>query len=67
MAAKGFRVFQVRWPALDGVHGEGLLLEPKAEIKGNVVALADCDTTPEQFAGIAPGLEPGGQVARLLA
>ena len=28
-----FRVYQVRWPVLEGVHGEGLLLEPKGEVR----------------------------------
>src|SRR5258708_25131193 len=41
-----FRVFQVRWPVLEGVHGEGLLLEPKGKVIGNVVALPDADQTP---------------------
>jgi len=29
-----FRVHAVRWPVLDGVYGEGLLLEPKEEARG---------------------------------
>ena len=49
-----FRVYQVRWPVLEGVHGEGLLLEPKGEVRGHVVALPDADQTPEQVAGLAP-------------
>src|SRR5262245_21023733 len=35
----GFRVYQVRWPVLEGVHGEGLLLEPKGKVRAQVVAL----------------------------
>ncbi len=60
-------IYAVRWSVYPGVDAEGLLLEPKGEIKANVVALADCDTTPEQFAGLAPGLEPGMQAARQIA
>jgi dienelactone hydrolase len=59
-------VYAVRWSVYPGVDAEGLLLEPKGEVKLNVVALADCDTTPEQFVGMAPGLEPEAQRARLL-
>ena len=35
------RVEQVRWPVLEGVHGEGLLLEPKGTVRGHVGALPD--------------------------
>ncbi len=62
-----FRVFAVRWPVLDGVHGEGLLLRPKGEPRACVVTLPDADRTPEQLAGLAAGLPPEGQVARRLA
>jgi dienelactone hydrolase len=50
-----FRVLAVRWPVLEGVTGEGLLLEPKSPIRAQVIALPDADQTPEQLAGIAPG------------
>src|SRR5262249_5623825 len=51
------------------VDAEGLLLEPsnKDAIRGNVVAMADCDQSPEQFAGMAAALEPQAQAARALA
>lgn len=61
------RIFQVRWPVLDGVHGEGLLLLPKGPSIGNVVALPDADQTPEQVAGLRPGVAPESQFARRLA
>src|SRR5687767_5416844 len=35
---KLFEVFAVRWPVFEGVHGEGLLLQPKKPIAG-VIAL----------------------------
>jgi cephalosporin-C deacetylase-like acetyl esterase len=62
-----FAVFAVRWTVYPGVEAEGLLLEPKGTIRANVVALPDCDITPEQFAGLAPGVEPSGQLPRLFA
>lgn len=62
-----FRVFQVRWPVLDDVRGEGLLLEPKSNALGMVVALPDADQTPEQVAGLAPGVAAESQFARRLA
>lgn len=50
-----FTVFAVRWPVLDGVTGEGLLLEPKSALRAQIIALPDADQTPEQLAGVAPG------------
>src|SRR5262249_24556705 len=52
------RVFQVRWPVLEGVHGGGLLLEPRGAVRGHVVALPDADQTPEQLVGLRPGVAP---------
>ena len=63
----GFRIYQVRWPLLEGVHGEGLLLEPKGSPRGFVVALPDADQTPEQLTGLAPGVKAEAQFARHLA
>jgi hypothetical protein len=60
-------VYQVRWPVLDGVSGEGLLLEPSGQPLAQAVALADADQTPEQLAGLAPGIPAESQFARRLA
>ncbi len=61
-----YRIYQVRWPVLDGVTGEGLLLEPGGKIVAGVVALPDADQTPEQLVGLAPGLDREAQFARRL-
>jgi dienelactone hydrolase len=60
-------IHAVRWPVLHGVHGEGLLIRPRGAIRARVVAIPDADQTPEQLAGIAPGIEPKAQFARRLA
>ncbi len=62
-----YRVFQVRWPVLEGVGGEGLLLEPKQKPIAYVVAIPDADQTPEQIVGLAEGVQPCAQFARRLA
>ena len=91
-----YRVFQVRWPVLDGMTAEGLLVEPasarqtpgarygetslelgRASPSGggplsgspsaSLVAVPDAGQTPEQILGLAPGLPPERQFARLLA
>lgn len=62
-----YRVYQVSWAVLDGVFGEGLLLEPKSPPQGYVVALSDADQTPEHIVGLVPGPAPEHQFARRLA
>lgn len=51
-----FRVHQVRWPVLEDICGDGLWFEPVGQPVGCVVALPDADQTPEQIAGLAPGI-----------
>ena len=62
-----FQVTAVRWPVLPGVEGDGLLVTPVGAAKARVVVLPDADTTPEQMAGLAPGLPEPAQWARRLA
>ncbi len=52
----GYRVFAVAWNVFRGVEGEGLLLVPDGEPKADVIAVPDCDWTPEQAIGLAPGV-----------
>ena len=49
------------------MHGEGLLLEPRAEPRAWVVAVPDADQAPEQIAGLSKGVAPPSQFARRLA
>jgi len=63
-----YRVFQVRWPVLDGLTAEGLLVEPVSGTRpASLVAVPDAGQTPEQILGLAPGLPPERQFARILA
>jgi dienelactone hydrolase len=65
---RSYEVFAVRWPAFGDVHGEGLLLRPvKGKPVADVVAIPDADVTPEQLAGLMPGVPAGAQYARRLA
>jgi dienelactone hydrolase len=63
----GFEALAVRWSVLPGVQGEGLLLQPSGESRANVIALPDCDQTPEMLAGLVAGMAPEAQFARRLA
>lgn len=65
--AESYEIFAVRWPALDGVDGEGLLLRPRETPKAHVVAVPDADWTPEMAVGLAPGVRSQMQFARRLA
>jgi dienelactone hydrolase len=60
-------VYQVRWPVLYRVFGEGLLLQPKTKPVANIVAIPDADQDPEQLVGLSPGVPPVSQFARHLA
>jgi dienelactone hydrolase len=63
-----FEIFAVRWPAWNGVTGEGLLLVPTGRAPlADCVAIPDADQTPEQLAGLMPGIAPDSQFARRLA
>ncbi len=62
-----YHVHAVRWPALDGLHGEGLLLRPEGKPTARIVALPDADQTPEMLVGLADGVPPASQFARRLA
>ncbi|MDA1212277.1 MAG: hypothetical protein O2955_07165 [Planctomycetota bacterium] len=58
---EAFTAKNIRWKTLDGITGEGLLLEPKGEIVADVIALPDADWTPEMFADLI--FEGSGGVA----
>jgi dienelactone hydrolase len=62
-----YQVYAVRWPVLEGVDAEGLLLQPKDKPVACVVALPDADQTPEMLVGLAPGVPQEAQFARRLA
>jgi dienelactone hydrolase len=65
---ENFEAFLVRWPAVRGVCGEGLLLVPKTRpALADIVAIPDADNTPEQLAGLTEGIAPQSQFARRLA
>ena len=58
----GYRVFAIRWPVLEGIEAEGLLLEPSEPPVARIVALPDADWPPEALAGLAPGVPAAAQL-----
>jgi dienelactone hydrolase len=66
--ATDYDVLAIRWPTLDGISGEGLLLAPhQGRGLAQVIAIPDATQTPEQLTGLEPGLPPAQQYARRLA
>jgi dienelactone hydrolase len=63
----GYKVYSVRWPVLEGVDAEGLLLEPAGTPVAQVVALPEADWSPEMLVGLATGVPADAQYARRLA
>lgn len=62
-----YRVHAVRWSVLDGLQGEGLLLQPATKPLAYVIVLPDADQTPEMLCGLSPGVSKSSQIARRLA
>jgi dienelactone hydrolase len=55
----GCEIHAVRWEALPGVHGEGLLIEPTGgPPAADIVAIPDADQTPEMLVGLVA--DPAG-------
>jgi dienelactone hydrolase len=51
------KAYEIRWPVFGQVHGEGILLAPRiGEVRGNVIAVPDCDQSPEGLAGLTKEL-----------
>lgn len=61
----GVAIHAVRWAVYPGVEAEGLLIEPAGPARAVVVAVPDCSSSPEAFAGLAEG--PGAGLALGLA
>jgi dienelactone hydrolase len=63
-----YQILAVRWPAFGDVYGEGLLLQPaNGKPLASIVAVPDVSHTPEQLAGLVPGIPTESQYARRLA
>ncbi len=66
--ANAWQALLVRWPVMQGVFAEGLLIEPVGTSPcDSFVVIPDADQTPEQVAGLTDGLPVSLQTARLLA
>lgn len=69
----GFEIHRVQWRSFGDCYGRGLMLVPvdqqgvPTKTVGQVVALPDCEISPEQLVGLQPGVKAVSQYARILA
>lgn len=49
METEQARVFRVRWPVFDGVHGEGIYVQPKGKPNVRVIYMPDASSHPEKL------------------
>jgi dienelactone hydrolase len=64
---EGYVILAVRWPAVQGVHGQGLLLQPTGACVASAVVIPDAEISPEQYVGLADGVPLEAQLPRRLA
>ncbi len=62
-----YRVYQVRWPVLEGVWGCGLYVQPNSVPAARAVLIPDAGQLPEELLGLAPGTPVALHAARRLA
>ena len=65
--AETYDVYAVRWNVLRDLRGEGLLLVPRNPPLADLIALPDCDHSPEAISGLDGTLPAAAQFARRLA
>jgi len=66
--SKTVKIYAVRWPCVEGVSAEGLLLVPRGRAPiADCIALCDADQTPEMIAGLTDDLDPTAAFALQLA
>ena len=44
-----FKIYAVRWPVMEGVYAEGLLVQPRGRIRAHIIAIPDADQTPNSL------------------
>ena len=70
---KDFEIQRVQWRTFGDCYGRGLLLVPVDQAGkskkpiGQMIAIPDCENTPEQLVGLLPGIPPASQYGRILA
>lgn len=70
---EGFEIHRIQWHTFGDCYGRGLMLVPvekngtKRKPRGQIIAIPDCEVSPEQLSGLVPGVKPNSQYARILA
>lgn len=67
-ASSRVEIHEVHWAAFGDVVAEGLLLLPVGlDPVADIIAIPDCEQTPEQLCGVEPGIPEESQFPRWLA
>jgi hypothetical protein len=61
-STEGFDAYAVRWPVLDGITAEGLLLQPKKQVRERIVGIPEAGMPPERFLAMQLAAAGGAQV-----
>jgi dienelactone hydrolase len=67
VADQSYSFFRCRWPAFGDVEGEGLNVRSGERDLPSVIVIPDPDQSPEQLAGLLPGVPRECRVVRRLA
>ncbi|MCY2942572.1 MAG: hypothetical protein NTV50_13005 [Planctomycetota bacterium] len=64
---KQYKILKIRWQVVEGLHGEGLLIEPKVKPIAQIIAIPPPDVIPESFCGLTndKSIQIGGILADL--
>ena len=49
---KHYKILKIRWQVVEGLQGEGLLIEPIGKPTAQIIAIPPPDITPESFCGL---------------
>ncbi len=63
----GYRIHRVRWPALEGLHGDGLMIQPVAAPVAHIVVLPTQIKRLRCYVDCSRGVAKSSQIARRLA
>lgn len=61
-STEGFDAFAVRWPVLEGMTAEGLLLQPRKAVRVRIIAIPEVGMPPERFTAMQVEAASGAQV-----
>lgn len=65
--AENYKIFETEWHSFSHVNGIGLMSIPNSPYSNIVISIPDCAVSPEQLAGVEPGVSASMQYSRHFA